>query len=68
VTGRSLAGWLEYIERQHPSAIALGLDRVAEAREALGIELGCPVVTVGGTNGKGSTSAMVSSILGCAGI
>ena len=67
MTGRSLAGWLEYIERQHPSAIALGLDRVAEARKALGIELGCPVVTVGGTNGKGSTSAMVSSILGCAG-
>ena len=67
MTGRTLAGWLEYIERQHPSAIALGLERVAEARKALGIELGCPVVTVGGTNGKGSTSAMVSSILGCAG-
>jgi dihydrofolate synthase/folylpolyglutamate synthase len=67
VTGRTLAGWLEYIERQHPSAIALGLERVAEARKALGIQLGCPVVTVGGTNGKGSTSAMVSSILGCAG-
>jgi len=67
VTGRTLAGWLEYIERQHPSAIALGLERVAEARQALGIELGCPVFTVGGTNGKGSTSAMVSSILGCAG-
>ena len=67
MTGRTLAGWLEYIERQHPSAIALGLERVAEARQALGIELGCPVFTVGGTNGKGSTSAMVSSILGCAG-
>ena len=67
MTSRTLAGWLEYIERQHPSAIALGLERVGEARKALGIELGCPVVTVGGTNGKGSTSAMVSSILRCAG-
>jgi len=67
VTGRTLAGWLEYIERQHPSAIALGLERVAEARDALGVELDCPVLTVGGTNGKGSTCAILSSILGCAG-
>ncbi|HTL25912.1 MAG TPA: bifunctional tetrahydrofolate synthase/dihydrofolate synthase, partial [Burkholderiales bacterium] len=67
MTGRTLAGWLEYIERQHPSAIALGLERVAEARDALGVELDCPVLTVGGTNGKGSTCAILSSILGCAG-
>jgi dihydrofolate synthase/folylpolyglutamate synthase len=67
VTRRTLAGWLEYIERQHPSAIALGLERVAEARRAMKIELACPVVTVGGTNGKGSTTAMLASILGCAG-
>ena len=67
MSGRTLAGWLEYIERQHPSAIALGLERVAQARAALGIDLACPVVTVGGTNGKGSTSAMLSSILGAAG-
>ena len=67
MTGRTLAGWLEYVERQHPSAIALGLERVAEARRAMGVELACPVVTIGGTNGKGSTSAMLASILGCAG-
>ena len=67
MSGRSLAGWLEYIERQHPSAIALGLERVARARAALGIELACPVFTVGGTNGKGSTCAMLASILGAAG-
>jgi len=67
VTRRTLADWLEYVERQHPSAIALGLERVAEARRAIGIDLGCPVVAVGGTNGKGSTSAMIASILGCAG-
>ena len=67
MTRRTLADWLEYVERQHPSAIALGLERVAEARRAIGIDLGCPVVTVGGTNGKGSTCAMIASILGCAG-
>ena len=67
MTHRTLAGWLEYIERQHPSAIALGLERVAQARAALQIELACPVFTVGGTNGKGSTSAMLASILGAAG-
>jgi len=67
VSGPTLAGWLEYIERQHPSAIALGLERVAQACAALQIELACPVFTVGGTNGKGSTSAMLASILGAAG-
>lgn len=67
MTGRTLAGWLEYIERQHPSAIALGLERVAEVGRILGISLGASVMTVGGTNGKGSTSAMLASILGSAG-
>jgi dihydrofolate synthase/folylpolyglutamate synthase len=67
VSERTLAGWLDYIERQHPSTIALGLERVADALRALGIELGCPIFTVGGTNGKGSTCAMLASILGCAG-
>jgi dihydrofolate synthase / folylpolyglutamate synthase len=67
VSGRTLAGWLDYIERQHPSAIALGLERVAEALRALGVEIACPIVTVGGTNGKGSTCAILATILGCAG-
>jgi dihydrofolate synthase/folylpolyglutamate synthase len=67
VTRRTLAAWLEYIERQHPSAIALGLERVAEALRRLDVGLRCPVVTVGGTNGKGSVCAMLESILGCAG-
>jgi len=67
VTARTLAGWLEYIERQHPSTIALGLDRVAAALRELDIAPACPVITVGGTNGKGSTCAMLASILGSAG-
>jgi len=67
VTARTLASWLEYIERQHPSTIALGLDRVAAVRRALDLALASPVITVGGTNGKGSTCAMLASILGSAG-
>jgi dihydrofolate synthase/folylpolyglutamate synthase len=67
VTRRTLAAWLEYIERQHPSAIALGLERVAEVSRRLGVRLQSPVVTVGGTNGKGSVCAMLASILACAG-
>jgi dihydrofolate synthase / folylpolyglutamate synthase len=64
---KSLGEWLHYIERQHPKAIALGLERVAEVYSRLGIGIGCPVITVGGTNGKGSTCAMLESILRSAG-
>ena len=60
---KTLAEWLAYIERQHPQAIALGLERVHAVKENLRLGLGCPVVTVGGTNGKGSTCAMLESIL-----
>ena len=64
---KNLAEWLAYIERQHPSTIALGLERVSQIMQTLNLALGCPVITVGGTNGKGSTCAMLESILRCAG-
>src|SRR5262249_43416971 len=64
---RSLPEWLAFIERQHPNAIALGLDRVTDVLSRLKIKIQCPVVTVGGTNGKGSTCAMLESILRAAG-
>jgi dihydrofolate synthase/folylpolyglutamate synthase len=64
---KTLGQWLEFIEKQHPSTIALGLDRVSRAYSSLKVELRCPVITVGGTNGKGSTCAMLESILRCAG-
>jgi dihydrofolate synthase/folylpolyglutamate synthase len=67
VKGRPLAGWLDYIERQHPQPIALGLDRVREVFSALETRISCPVITVGGTNGKGSTCAMLESVLRFAG-
>lgn len=63
----SLTEWLAFIERQHPKAIALGLDRVREVLGRLAVAPGCPVIIVGGTNGKGSTCAMLESILRCAG-
>jgi dihydrofolate synthase/folylpolyglutamate synthase len=66
-TARTLAEWLAFIERQHPASIALGLERVETVRRQLALALACPVITVGGTNGKGSTCAMLEAILGAAG-
>lgn len=62
-----LAGWLAYIERQHPQSIALGLERIARVRDALALPKFCPIFTVGGTNGKGSVCAMLDAILVAAG-
>jgi dihydrofolate synthase/folylpolyglutamate synthase len=64
---RSLDDWLAYVERQHPSAIALGLERVLKVLGEMQVRLDCPVITVAGTNGKGSTCAMLEAILRCAG-
>ena len=60
---RTLDDWLEYIGRQHPQAIAMGLDRVHSVLKRMNLKLQHPVITVGGTNGKGSTCAMLDSIL-----
>jgi dihydrofolate synthase/folylpolyglutamate synthase len=64
---KSLAEWLVFIERQHPKAIALGLGRVSQILQKLALSLQCPVITVAGTNGKGSTCGMLDSILRAAG-
>jgi len=63
----SLQTWLQYLESLHPTAIDLGLDRVRDV--AARLELNIPAVkfVVGGTNGKGSTCAMLEAILMAAG-
>jgi len=66
-TARTLAEWLSFIERQHPASIALGLERVEAVRARLALRFDCPVITVGGTNGKGSTCAMLEAMLRAAG-
>jgi dihydrofolate synthase/folylpolyglutamate synthase len=67
MTGRSLAEWLDYIERIHPKSIQLGLERVSKVRDALGKSSPAAVFTVAGTNGKGSTCAILEEILLAAG-
>jgi dihydrofolate synthase/folylpolyglutamate synthase len=62
-----LAGWLRLIEGRQPGAIRLGLDRVSEVARRLGLAPDFPVITVGGTNGKGSTCAMLEAVLDAAG-
>lgn len=57
-----LAGWLQYIEALHPKSISMGLDRVLQVKNRLGLNPEFPIIMVGGTNGKGSTCAMLESI------
>ena len=65
---QSLSDWLSYLEQIHPQQIELGLQRVRTvANNADLSHLPGIVITVGGTNGKGSTCAMLASILQAAG-
>ena len=59
----TLADWLARLETMHPKAIDMGLDRVRQVKDAMALEFACPVIVVGGTNGKGSTCAMLEAIL-----
>jgi dihydrofolate synthase/folylpolyglutamate synthase len=60
----TLAEWLALQERVHVRAIDLGLDRVGTVAKTLGVERpGYRVITVGGTNGKGSTVATLEALL-----
>lgn len=59
----TLPEWLQHLEAAHPTVIELGLQRVGAVRDRLGLQFDCPVIIVGGTNGKGSTCAMLESIL-----
>jgi dihydrofolate synthase/folylpolyglutamate synthase len=66
---RSLADWLSYLEQLHPSAIDMGLERSREVARRLGLGKPAPlVITVTGTNGKGSTCAFLASLLRAQGL
>jgi dihydrofolate synthase/folylpolyglutamate synthase len=59
----TLDAWLTHLESAHPVGIDMGLSRISKVREALQLSFDCPVITVGGTNGKGSTCAVLETIL-----
>ncbi|PYF84665.1 dihydrofolate synthase/folylpolyglutamate synthase [Marinomonas alcarazii] len=64
MTHTSLASWLSYIESQHPSEIELGLERGNAVLARLNLSRPkVNVITVAGTNGKGSTCAMLTQYL-----
>ncbi|MBX9346444.1 bifunctional tetrahydrofolate synthase/dihydrofolate synthase [Chromobacterium piscinae] len=64
---KTLDDWLSWQESLHTAAIDMGLARVSRVRDAMGLKPSCPVIMVAGTNGKGSTCAMLSSIFRAAG-
>ncbi|MFW1676314.1 bifunctional tetrahydrofolate synthase/dihydrofolate synthase [Pontibacter sp. JAM-7] len=65
---RTLADWLLWMEQCHPSEIELGLSRVSQVAERLAVDLSASrVVTIAGTNGKGSTVRYLQTIYQLAG-
>jgi dihydrofolate synthase/folylpolyglutamate synthase len=58
----SLSEWLAHCAAMHPKTMDLSLERTAEVKRRLGIHFDVPVIVVAGTNGKGSTCAMLESI------
>ncbi|MFM8610591.1 MAG: bifunctional tetrahydrofolate synthase/dihydrofolate synthase [Burkholderiaceae bacterium] len=58
----TLDGWLSHCERLHPKTIELGLERVQAVAQRMGLRFSMPVIMVAGTNGKGSTCAMLEAI------
>jgi dihydrofolate synthase/folylpolyglutamate synthase len=68
MTHRTLADWLSWQERLNPKGIELGLDRVRTVWDALGTPtVAATVITIGGTNGKGSVLAYTDTMLRAAG-
>jgi len=59
---KNLAEWLSYIESLHPKSIAMGLDRVKQMIDRLKLHPEFTIIIVAGTNGKGSTCAMLEQI------
>ena len=66
-TDFNLNDWLAFIEALHPKDIEMGLGRVNQVKQRLNLKTDFPVITVAGTNGKGSTCAMLEHIYQAAG-
>jgi dihydrofolate synthase / folylpolyglutamate synthase len=62
VTRRTLDDWLSHCESLHPKGIDMGLDRIRAVYQRLDLRFDAPIVSVAGTNGKGSSCAMLESI------
>jgi dihydrofolate synthase/folylpolyglutamate synthase len=62
-----LPDWLALLETRHPKTIQLGLDRVGQVWSRLGVSFDFPVITVAGTNGKGSVCAFLEAMLAASG-
>jgi len=58
----TLAGWLAHCERLHPKEIDMTLERTLRVKERLNLRFSAPMIAVAGTNGKGSTCAMLEAI------
>lgn len=58
----SVTEWLAYLENIHPKTIDMGLERIRVVAKRLPVTPRCPVVTVAGTNGKGTTVAALQTL------
>jgi dihydrofolate synthase / folylpolyglutamate synthase len=59
---QTLAAWLARCQRLHPREIDMTLDRTRRVKAVLSLEFKVPLIAVAGTNGKGSTCAMLEAI------
>lgn len=66
----SLDAWLDWQSTLNPAEIDLGLERIADVLQLMGLanEFDCPLITVAGTNGKGSTVSLLESMASAAGL
>jgi dihydrofolate synthase/folylpolyglutamate synthase len=60
-TFSTLSEWLAHCEQIHPQNISMGLERVRVVAQRMQLKFDCPVITVAGTNGKGSTWCILKS-------